>query len=232
MISRMIKLNQKGATPGATIALVVCIILLVAALGFGGWAFSSRQDYKNNVDSKVNDAVTAAKSAQQKADQAKENEDLKSPLLTYNGPEPYGSVVLKYPRSWSAYISDKNTDNSNGTPVDGYFDPAIVPLISDSSSVFSLRIQVLNQNYSDVVQSYNDVLSSGQATFSAFSLKSVPSVVGGRIKGTVNNVEGTNKPVDMVILPVRSSTLVVWTEGSQFENDFNNYILPNLSFSK
>jgi hypothetical protein len=32
-------------------------------------------------------------------------------------------------------------------------------------------------------------------------------------------------------LPLRSQTVKIWTEGSQYGGDFNKYILPNFSFS-
>jgi hypothetical protein len=47
-----------------------------------------------------------------------------------------------------------------------------------------------------------------------------------RVKGEVRN-----ETVDMVVLPLRDKTLQLWTEGTQFENDFNNNILANFSFS-
>lgn len=223
----MLKHNQDG---GAAVALlVVTILLLIGAVAFGVWAFGGRQDYKNNVDAKIATAVTAAKSVQQTDDNKQFAEVSKSPLKTYTGPEAYGSMVLNFPKSWSGYVADTGNGNGNAV-VDGYFYPNVVPSVTDQASVFALRVQVINQPYSQVIQNFSSLQQNKQATFSAYALPKLPKVVGVRLVGSLNS--GTNgKHVDMVVLPLRSETLELWTEGSQFGNDFNTYILPNFSFS-
>ena len=57
----MIKHNQDGGISAVTIWLIVTVLLLVGSLAFAGWAFLGRQDYKNNTDKKIADAVTIAK---------------------------------------------------------------------------------------------------------------------------------------------------------------------------
>lgn len=227
----MFKHNQKGAA-NTVILLVLTILLLIGAIAFGVWSFAGRQDYKNNVDSKIATAVSAAKSVQQTTDNKQFAEDSKSPLRTYNGPEAYGSMVLNFPKTWSGYVSDKGA--SGNAAVDGYFYPNTVPSITDQSSVFALRVQVVNQPYSQVIQTYtatNTQQGVPPVSFSAYALPKVPKVVGLRATGMLSSGTFTNKQVDMVILPLRSETLEIWTEGSQFGGDFNTYILPNFSFS-
>lgn len=219
----MLKHNQDGAG-NAVIVLILTIILLVTSVGFGVWAFMGRQDYKDNVDAKVSSAVQTAKAQQDTLDNQKFAEANKSPLQVYNGPQTYGSVQLSFPKTWGAYVDD----TGSGDPaINGYFYPSVVPAVDDNNSVFALRIKVLSQSYSDVVQTF-----SGQQTlkFSAYSLPKVPKAVGIRIKGSLSTDTG-QKTVDMIVLPVRSQTLEVWTEGTQFGGDFETYILPNLSFS-
>ncbi len=224
----MFKHNQDGAVNGVGVGLVLVSILLIGAIAFSVWAFAGRQDYKNNVDSKVASAVDQAKQAEDKLKDQQAAEAAKLPLRTYNGPETYGSMEVNFPRSWSAYIDD--TGNNSNALVDGYFHPDVVPSITSQSSVFALRIRVVNQPYSQVLQSLNGLQSNHQATFSAYALPKLPKVVGIRVKGTMQ-VEQDSKTVDMVILPLRSDTLELWTEGDRFSADFNNNILPNFSFS-
>ena len=52
--------DQRGALNGLLIPLILVVVLFLGAAGFGFWAFSSREDYKNNSDAKVAVAVTAA----------------------------------------------------------------------------------------------------------------------------------------------------------------------------
>jgi hypothetical protein len=228
----MIKHNQDGAVNGLALSLGFAVILLIAAIAFGGWAFSSRQDYKDNSDAKAAAAVTVAKQAEAKAKDIQFAEDVKQPLRTYTGPESYGSIVLKYPKSWSGYVADTGSTSTN--PVDGYFYPNIVPSITNPASSFALRVQVINQSYADVLKTLASQQTSSQSSqgqtplvITPYALPKVPKTVGIKASGSLTSTKvGT-----MVVLPLRTTTLEVWTEGTQYTNDFNNNILPNLTFS-
>jgi hypothetical protein len=65
-----------------------------------------------------------------------------------------------------------------------------------------------------------------------YALPRVPKAVGVQISGKlpINDGNGEKTGV-MVILPLRSQTIKLWTEGTQYTKDFNKYILPNFSFS-
>lgn len=219
----MLKHNQDGAVSGLGISLVLAIILLIAAIGFSAWAFSSRQDYKNNTDTKVNAAVKAAVVQEDKAKDAQFAQDAKKPLKPYQGPEAYGSLLINYPKTWSSYV---DASGSGGTPLDGYFDPGTVPSVSDQSSVFALRVQVLNQSYSQTMQQIGSQQQQGNLVISAYALPKMPNIIGSKVVGQLNQ---TN--VTMIVLPLRSGTIQIWTEGSQYLDDFNNNILPNFTFS-
>lgn len=220
----MIKHNQDGAVSGLGISLVIAVVLLIAAGAFGVWSFTSRQDYKNNVDTKVSAAVEVAT---QKANASKDfqfAEEAKKPLKTYNGPPAYGSLLLNFPKTWSGYVDE--TGNGTAT-VDGFFAPGIVPSATNPSSIFALRIQLVNQPYSQVLQSFASQQTSGKLSITAYALPRLPKIVGVKVVGQLQ----TQKTVTMVVLPLRSQTLQVWTEGTQYLDDFNNNILPNFSFS-
>src|ERR1700685_2664986 len=105
----MIKHNQDGAVNGLEISLVTAVILLVVTAVFAGWAFSSRQDYKNHVDAKIQTAVGIAKNKAAAREKVQLAQDEKQPYNTYQGLPQYGSISFEYPRTWSAYV------NANGT---------------------------------------------------------------------------------------------------------------------
>lgn len=215
--------HQRGEINVFLIPLILSVLLLIGAGIFGYWAYTGREDYKNNVDQKVSAAVTLAR--QQEA-AVKEEEFIqreKLPFRTYNGPGDFGSITISYPKTWSAYISD---DGSGSTPVDGYLHPSVVPSTTNQNNMFALRVQVLSQNYSDVIATFSSKVQSKMATVSPYALPKVPSVVGVRVEGQIVG----NKTGNMVALPLRDKTLEIWTEGNQYRNDFNNNILPNFSF--
>jgi hypothetical protein len=218
--------NQLGSLNTLLIPFIFAVLLLIAAASFGFWAFSSRQDYKNNTDQKVAVAVTAAKQQQEAADAATYAQQEKDPLRTYVGPAAYGSLNVLYPKTWSAYVSTASTTGS-ATPVNGYFEPATVPDVTSQASVYALRVEVTQTAYSQVLATFNGLAQQGLVTVTPYSLPKVPSVVGVRIDGAIEQ----NKQGSMIILPLRANTLQIWTESSAEESDLNTIILPNLSFS-
>lgn len=219
------KLNQYGAVSGAVTALIITSILLIASLVFGVWSFAGRQKYKNHTDQLINTAVAAAKLQQQNTDSANFAIQAQKPLVSYVGPQAYGTITLYYPKNWSAYV---NSSGSSGYPIDGYFYPGVLPTVTDNGQTnFPLRLQVENQTYTDVLQFYQSEQQANLVTISAYSLPKLPNVVGVEIVGQLESgAKGT-----MVILPLRNEALEVWTEGTGYLTEFNSDILPNLSFS-
>ncbi len=216
--------GQSGEINVLLIPLIVAVMLLFGALGFSYWAFNGREDYKNNVDAKI---VTAVQNSNQQLT-AKLNaqfaEEEKYPLTTYKGPEAFGSLVVKYPKTWSSYVAE---DDQASTSIDGYFYPGTVPNITNQNNSFALRIQVTSQSYSNALQQYQSYVQQGEVKVKPYTLPNVPNVIGVYLTGQIQQ----QKQGEMVLLPLRSQTLAIWTESSQFDNDFNNNILKNFSFS-
>ncbi len=218
------KHNQNGAINILLVPFILAVLFLLAALGFGGWSYASRQDYKNNVDQKISAAVELAKQQESTQKDKQFAEAEKKPLKTYSGPQTSGSLIIKYPKTWSSYVDDTTVGS---IPVDGYFYPGTVPSITAASSTFALRVQVLAQAYSDVLGNLAGQQQNGLITVDAYRLPNVPSVVGVIVNGQIE----PNKTVSMVILPLRDKTIEISTQGDQFRSDFTNNILPNLTFS-
>ncbi|HSX35522.1 MAG TPA: hypothetical protein VLH84_01150 [Patescibacteria group bacterium] len=217
--------REAGFVGGAAIGLGVCIMLLIAALSFGAWAFSSRSYYKTSSDAISKTAAAAAVTKTQATDAATYAQEAKSPLTSYVGPSQYGSITVKYPKTWSAYV----VGGSNGAtqPLNAYFAPSVVPDVAAQDSVYSLRIQILQQPYDQVLQQYNTQLTGGKLAAKAYALSKVPSVVGVRFDGQI----GTNQQGSTIIFPLRNVTLQISTQSLTYESDFDTFILPNLSFS-
>jgi hypothetical protein len=221
----MINHNQNGAINGLLISLILTVLLLVGALGFAGWAYGGRQDYKNNVNAKIGVAVNAAKQKEDAVQAAQYAEAAKNPLKTYAGPQAYGSLVVNYPKTWSGYVDDTGTGNAL---VDGYFSPGVVPSINGKNSVFALRVQVIPQSYAQSLQTFSSQQQAGQVTITAYALPKLPKVVGVEIAGALTQGQPATT---MIVLPLRSYTMEISTQGTQYLSDFNNIILPNFSFS-
>ncbi len=212
-----IKDNESGALNVLLIPLITSTVLLLAMIGFGAWSYMSRQDYKNNTDQKVSAAVEVTK---KQVSTEKDNEFLekeKFPLKTYSGPSDLGSIVLSYPKTWSGYVSDN----------DGkffIFNPDIVTERDTPRN--ALRITVEDKQYSTAVNQYTDKVEDGKAKATIYSLPKVPESVGVRVDGEYD--DGKNGSI--VILPMRDKTILIACEIQDRIKDFNDIILPNISF--
>lgn len=220
----MIKHNQVGAVNALAISLGVAIFLLISALVFGGWSFSQRQHYKNDTDAIVAVAVKKAKQQESAAKDKEFAQEIKKPLKIYNGPESLGSMEVSYPKTWSGYV---DTVSTGSVALNGYFAPGEVPSTSSEESVFSLRVQVANQSYDKVVEDLEKQVEKGELVVDVYSLPELPDIVGVMAKGQVEK----DREVTMVVLPLRGQTLKIWTDGTEYEQDFNDNILPNFTFT-
>ncbi|HEX8227626.1 MAG TPA: hypothetical protein VF572_07200 [Candidatus Saccharimonadales bacterium] len=220
------KISNRGEMNVLVVPLILLLLFFAGAAAFGFWAYTSREDYRNNTDKKVAAAVQVAKQEQSVLKDKEHAEADKSPLRTYIGPEQFGSVHVSFPKTWSGYVNDSGNSSQ---PLDGYFHPNVVPGISNQNSSFALRAQVLAQPYSTVVGQINQAVTAKTVTAAAYAFPRVPSVVGLRIEGTI--LQGKKIKGTMIIVPLRDKTLQVWTESPVYAADFNTYVLPNLTFS-
>jgi hypothetical protein len=227
----MIKHNQDGAISGLTISLVLAIVLLLAVAIFAGWAFSSRQDYKNNADVKIHAAVVATQGQDAIAQKAAIAAAIKYPYDTFNGPEQYGSISFQYPKTWSAYVSGIGV-NATGM-IDGFFAPGILTASTDGTEDFALRVQILGQAYNQVAQGYvaQAAGTNAQVTAAAYTLPRVPDVVGLEVVGAIPGIIPQGDTATMIILPERTNTIEIWSDGTANLSDFNNVVLKTFTFS-
>ena len=208
---------------GFILGLAVTILLLVAALVFGFWAYGQMQDYKNNSDKKAAAAVVTANEKQKKDLEAQFAEQEKSPLKTYTSPNQFASVKIVYPKTWSAYVVEQ-TDGAN--PLDGYFAPGFVPNTQGKNN-FALRMQYTSTPYTSVLQQYSAATQAGTVKVSAYTPEQVKGATAGvKLTGQLE----PQKSGTMIIVPIRDKTLKIWTETDSTLGDFNT-VLKNLTFS-
>jgi hypothetical protein len=214
--------RQGGYINPLLVSLILALVLLVAVASFGGWAFTSRQDYKNNSDQKSAVAAAAERKKTQGEDAAHYAEEAKSPLKQFVGPSQYGSVTASYPKTWSGYVI-----TNASTPLSAFFQPDVVPDVQNPDNAYALRIQVIGRSYAQQLLLYDTQVQAKKVTVTPYSLPKVPGVVGSRIDGQIaTDTQGT-----VIILPLRNLSLQISTESQSFENDLNNIILPNFTFA-
>lgn len=219
--------NKAQAGSVATIILIgVLSVVLIASIGFGYWAYSGRQDYKNNSDKKSAAAVAAAKDAQKAELQKVFDEQAKLPYKTYTGSSTYGSINFNYPKTWSGYVDEA----SSNEPINGYFHPNIVPGVQ-SKAAFALRIELVDMAYADVVSDHTSQVQDGTAKAVAYIPPKMVGVANVQPGVRVDGAIASDQQGSMVIVKVRDKTLQIYTLGGDFINDFNNVVLPSLTFA-
>ncbi len=212
----MHKLDQRGEL---IVPLAISVVLLLASIGFGAWAFMGRQDYKNNVDIKIEEAVEAAEQNLTIKKDLEFLEKEKDPNDVYVGPSAFGTLTISYPKTWSNYLVEKA-----GTPIDGYMHPKYVS--SNTNEVnYALRYQVLERQYDQELKSFESRVKTGKAKVSAFAFPSQPNIVGVRVEGEIDS----RKIGVVTVVPLRDKTIKVWTEGEEFRDDFEK-IISKLTF--
>lgn len=219
----MRKLSEKGDINVLLIPLIVAIVLLTGATAFAVWAFQSRQDYKSNVDEKIEAAVAVAQENTSTAKDKEFVEKEKQPFRQYQSPVQYGAVTAKYPKTWSAYIDEKG---GSSVAFDAYFHPDFVPGFSTGLN-YAARLQVTNRSYDQELRSFDSFVKTGKVTVKPYSLPLVPNTVGARIDGEIIS----RKQGSMVLIPLRDKTIKVWTEATNFTSDFNSIILANMTYT-
>ena len=219
---------------GSIIYIVAIVILTLALMGTALVAYSlfnSRQDYKNNSDQKASAAVNQALATQKAQLQQQFAEQSKSPYLTFTGPPVYGSITFNYPRTWNGYVDQTGTTD----PLVGFFYNGIVP--PEQTGVnFPLKLSLLGDDYTTVINSFNQNIQSGDVKASAYIPPKMAKVtnaqVGTRLDGQIDtDSQGNAVQGSMVILKVRDKTLEISTQSPNFISDFNNTILASLTFA-
>lgn len=214
-----VSLGERGAMNVLLIPLILSVVFFFGALGFGVWSFMERDRYKTETDQIV---AAEVKTAVDEANTKKDNEFIereKEPYRDYNGPVALGTVNFKYPKTWSGYFRESNTELSV------IMHPALVP--GDEKSAYALRVEVENSTYDRNVAALESNVKSGKLSANPYRLEKIPNVLGTRFDGELRS----GKRGSVILLPLRDKTLRITTESEDFVGDFDNIILKNFTFS-
>lgn len=217
--------NESGISV-LLIPFILTVLLLIGAAGFGYWAYTGRQDYKDNSDQKAAAAVSQAEDTLTKKLQAEFGEQEKQPLKNYTSPAAYGSVVVTYPKTWSAYVTEA-TAVGQSVGVNAWFHPDFVPNVNnDQNTAYAVRLEIEQRSYLQELKTYDSAAKQGKVKVTPYSAPQMPGILGSRIDGEILS----KKNGSMVMLPLRDKTIKIWTEAQTFVNDYNTFVLQNLTF--
>ncbi len=220
-MSNNIYKQENGEISGA---LVASVVLGMVVLVFGSimiWALVNYNDQKNNVDSKIQSAVTDAEKNQKDKDQKEFDEKEKNPLKDFVGPNDLGRVTFQYPKTWSVYV---DSDGSNSSDYKAFFHPGEVPP-TQGQNKFALRVTISNQSYDQILQQYSSLVKQGQLRSSTLSANGYN---GQRLDGNFTaDLEGS-----VALFKIRDKSLILATDSPSFRPDFTDKVIKTLGFTQ
>lgn len=193
--------------------LIALILVGVFALLFFGlfiWTLVNWINVRTDVDGQINKAVAIAVDAKVTELETEFQEREKSPFSTFAGPEAYGSLTFRYPKTWNLYIAK---DASNGGDYEAYLNPGAVNPVSNNT-INSLRISILDKAFDTVIRNYENNIRSGKLSLNL-------RLVGGDNANIYTGELPSGKFVGAAaVFGVRDKTVVLQTDANIFLDDF------------
>ncbi|MDR0591625.1 MAG: hypothetical protein LBG75_03700 [Candidatus Nomurabacteria bacterium] len=207
---------RSGEVNVLVVVVAMLSVFLAAAASLAVWAYISYSDQKNNVDSKISEAVATAKKTQADEDEAKFAEREKNPRTEFVGPEDYGRLTFDYPKTWSMYDAK---DAAKGGDYEAYLNPGYVPPVSNSQ-IFALRVSIYDKSYDSVVKSYDSAVKKGDLRSTPLATVGKTDLPGVRFDGAISkDMRGV-----ILVLKLRDKTVMLQTDSEVFRPDFEAII--------
>lgn len=199
---------------------IVFIITTLAGVGVAIWAYMNYKDQKDNVDSKITSAVAEATKKQADKLAADFAEAEKEPNRLFVGPDDYGRLSFKYPKTWSVYEAKDATSGGN---YEAYLNPGVVPPVANDQQ-YALHVTIEDKDYDKVVDTYKQLVGKGDLVSSSVK---ADEQNGTRLDGSfTKDIRGS-----AVIFKIRDKTVTIRSDADTFKEDFNA-LIQTITFNK
>ncbi len=213
---------EVGAINGSVFAIIALIVLVLVFGSFSIWSYIHYVDQKQNVDSKVQEAVATAVLQENKKGEATLEKYKNENTTLFGGPADYGKLTFEYPKYWSAYQAS-DVSEGGGVTYEAYLNPVVVPPVGDTTK-FALRITIEQKTYDQSLAEYQKQIEKGELKSSPYSSG---THTGTMLVGNFNDdIYGT-----AVLMKMRDRTLTLRTDGDVFKDNFSN-ILKTVKFNE
>jgi hypothetical protein len=215
-----LRTHEQGGISGSLIAIIGLTVLVLVTGSLAIWAYLSFNEQKSNVDGKIELAVTEARKDEGDKEAEKFAEREKEPNRQFVGPDDYGRLTFDYPKTWSVYVA---RDVSGGGTYEAYLNPITVPPVSGTQQ-YALRVAIEQEDYDQVVSSYEALVKKGDLRSSATSANGNN---GTRFDGNfTKDIRGS-----AVIYKIRDKAVTLRTDADTFKPDFEN-IIKTIKFNQ
>jgi len=216
----MAELDHRGiANPGLIpiigLGLLSFLLLVTSGVLFVQLdkAKSEREDYAKQVMAE-NETQVKAKL------QAEFDEKEKDPFKDFETDAVLGDIKFRYPKTWSVSM---NQDAASDPQIDAYFNPNVIRTDAEDTRSYALRVQLVGDSYSEVVDDLSSDIEDGLITTKAVTFNGIEGI---RVDGQLDEVDRGAK----VILPLRDKTVMIWTESRDFLDDFEK-VMTSFTFN-
>ena len=207
-----------------TIVIIALTLALLTFIGLFIWVSLERNDLQENLDEKVDVAVSKATDEQATKLEQEFLEREKYPFKTFSGPADYGQLTFEYPKTWSVYIAAAAT---TGGDFNAYLNPNQVDAVGEDT-INALRVTIRNKSFEDVSQEYQRAMDRKDSNLT------MESTTIGNGKITANRYTGTIPNTDLsgyiVTFKIRDKTAIMQTDSVVFTDDFNK-LLETVTFN-
>lgn len=208
------RIREQGAVNGWIVGTIGCLVLFLIAGSLAIWMYMMYTQEKSNVDGRIAVEVAKAKSEQAEADQKTYSEEAKNPRVEFVGPSEYGRLTFMYPKTWSVYVDKDGTDRGDYR---AFLHPTKVPSLSNDASRFAFRVEILNKNLDDVLNTYQAKLKKGELTSSSIEANGIAAT---RLDGAFEkDLRGAS-----ILFKLRDKTVRLSTDADTFKPDFQTIL--------
>jgi len=210
--------QKKSGSIVETIVLILACLIAAVAIVVAVIFFLKYNEANEDQQAKI-DAAVATAVAEEQATAAKNLEEkLKEPYAEFRGPDDYGRVSFRYPKTWNVYV-DK--DGSDGSDFVAYFQPNRVQSLSDKSARYALRFAIYNRSYDTAAKQYISKVDSGKMRSQTFTVKDGSNQISGmRYDGEITtDIIGT-----LVIFKVNDKVAMLQTDSDVLMDDFEKLL--------
>ena len=197
------------------------MLVLVILLGLGTVVFGvltvtfsgKATTATNTATARAIAAATAAKSDQQKEDDASYTKANESPFRAYTAPEAFGSFVINFPKSWSSSVDEE----TSGTQVNLVLNPDFVRKTNETNNPFAASIQFIERSKDDYMTQFTSRIKIG-------TIKQADTTVSGQPAFDLTGQFSDHLIVREVVVPVRDKIMIFTTENSQYATEFGDIL--------
>lgn len=199
-------INQHGLTNHLLVMSVAFGFSTILFAALSVWLWGSTSVAKANMAKTLAAARKQGRKEQLKIDQAAALKEAQNPFRSYKAPEGIGRFELKFPKNWSAQLSE---DMEKTEQLRLVAHPDFVRIGEEDKTAYALVVELHKRRSTDILEGYNDRVTEGNLRSSSVTVSGIAST---RYEGEYED----DRKGAIVVIPLRDKTLTIATQDRQY----------------